>query len=321
MSIAAAQIDSVVEVPTPENIAFDYQMAGPLRRLPAFVADFIIRAIIFILVIMCIFPFVAMTGSIAVLMTWQAAILLLWFVLEWFYGGLFETFWNGQTPGKRLMGLRVLTTRGQPINGLQAVMRNVLRFADFMPLIPFAAFCGLFGWDPINPPMDPPEVILVALIASVCPVPTFLVALIVPAMNRRWQRLGDLVCGTMVVIEEKNWMHGVVQLRDPRVPQLAADLPHFEASRSLARALAMYAERRHLFSPPRRQEIAMHLGQPLVDRYHLPPIADNDLLLCAVYWRLFVSDSAEKARPAWAQPQPMTEPPDIRLGPVMERRR
>ena len=62
------------------------------------------------------------------------------FVLEWFYGGLFESLWNGQTPGKRLMGLRVLTTEGQPINGMQAVMRNLLRYADIFPFL--VRFCG-----------------------------------------------------------------------------------------------------------------------------------------------------------------------------------
>jgi len=53
-----------------------------------------------------------------------SVILVAWFGLSWFYGGFFETVWNGQTPGKRLLGLRVLTVEGQPINALQAVLRN-----------------------------------------------------------------------------------------------------------------------------------------------------------------------------------------------------
>ena len=61
--------------------------------------------------------------------------LVCWFVLSWFYGGLFETFWNGQTPGKRLFGLRVLTVDGTPINAMQAVLRNVLRDVDAMPIV------------------------------------------------------------------------------------------------------------------------------------------------------------------------------------------
>ena len=49
------------------------------------------------------------------------------FLVSWFYGGFFEAYWNGQTPGKRIMGLRVLSTNGRPINGYQAVLRNLLR--------------------------------------------------------------------------------------------------------------------------------------------------------------------------------------------------
>ncbi len=60
--------------------------------------------------------------------------LLLAFVISWFYFGLFETFWNGQTPGKRLFGLRVLRTDGRPINAMQAILRNVLRAVDAMPI-------------------------------------------------------------------------------------------------------------------------------------------------------------------------------------------
>ena len=61
---------------------------------------------------------------------------LLFFVIWWFYGVLFETFLNGQTPGKYVLGLRVLTDSGQPINGMQATLRNLLRAADLLlPLL------------------------------------------------------------------------------------------------------------------------------------------------------------------------------------------
>ncbi len=69
--------------------------------------------------------------------------LILWFVLSWFYGGLFETYCNGQTPGKRMMRIRVIASDGQPINGLQAVLRNLLRAIDAQPL--FTYQLGLFS--------------------------------------------------------------------------------------------------------------------------------------------------------------------------------
>jgi uncharacterized RDD family membrane protein YckC len=203
-----------------------------------------------------------------------AGTLIGWFVLEWFYGGFFESYWNGQTPGKWVMGLRVLTVEGQPINGLQAVMRNVLRSADMYPLLSLQ----VFG--------DAPPVYLL---------PTCFVGLTVMACNRRFQRLGDLVCGTLVVIEEQHWLTGVVKLEDARAAQLAEFLPaDFRVSRSLAQTLSSYVERRRFFTPPRRREIARHLGEPLLQKLGLPGDTSYDLLLCALYYRTFISDRADE---------------------------
>ena len=68
-----------------------------------------------------------------------AASMAIWilaeFVLSWFYGGLFETYWNGQTPGKRILGIRVLSANGRPVNGYQAILRNIMRTVDMGPMI------------------------------------------------------------------------------------------------------------------------------------------------------------------------------------------
>jgi uncharacterized RDD family membrane protein YckC len=195
--------------------------------------------------------------------------MLAWFVLEWFYGGLLETFWNGQTIGKRMLGMRVLQIDGQPINGLQAVMRNILRLVDMMPLIPLGAWFG--------------EEVPWAI-------PTCVIGLLVPVVwGRRYQRLGDLVCGTMVVVEERQWSVAVAKLDDPAIGELAAELPaDFEVDHTLSQALASYVERRRFLSAARRAGIARHLGEPLVTRLRLPAGTDQDRLLCALYYRTFV---------------------------------
>lgn len=316
MAIAIGQIDSTYDVVTPENIAFEYQMAGPLRRMPAFMIDVAIRVAVFVFACVVLMALGAFTFNTAVIMNMAGVLRLLWFVLAWFYGGLFETFWNGQTPGKWLTGIRVLSVQGRPINGLQAVMRNILRFVDSMPLIPYAAFAMAFHWDPMDPTSGLPASLLLFWIT---PLPMFLVGLTVPAFNRRWQRLGDLVCGTMVIVEQRSWQYGVVRLQDERVGQLAAELPHIEVSRSLAKTLAMYVERRKYFSPARRQEIAMHLGHVLIERYHLPPVADHDLLLCALYFNVFVSEKEADTGPAEFKPS-QQDAIEIVTGPLLERR-
>ncbi len=259
MVVAANQIDSTIDIATPENIGFQYQVAGPFRRLPAFLIDLIIRMLIWGALAVAVAITDLLLGGLA-----SAFGLLAWFVLEWFYGGLFEAYWNGQTPGKRLLGIRVVTVEGQPINAMQAVLRNVLRFADMMPIMPFM-------------------------------LPTFVVGLITASLNRRYQRLGDLVCGTMVIVEQRSWLLGVVRLKDPRAAELAALLPaDFEVSRSLARALATYVERRDFFGPARRREIARHLGEPLLERFDMARDTSHDLLLCALYYRTFVAEGADQ---------------------------
>jgi uncharacterized RDD family membrane protein YckC len=273
MSADARQIDSTIDVVTPENISFRYQLAGPFRRFPAFVIDLAIRVSILI----SMFILVVATGflgpggsTLGITLT-----LLAWFVLEWFYGGLLETFWNGQTVGKRMLGMRVLQIDGQPINGLQAVMRNILRLVDMMPLIPLGAGIGEEGpW----------------------PIPTCLIGLLVPiAWGGRYQRLGDLVCGTMVVVEERHWLAAVAKIDDPATCQLAAVLPpDFQVSHLHSQALASYVERRRYLSALRRAGIARHLGEPLVARFGLPAETDHDRLLCALYYRTFVVPTSER---------------------------
>ena len=293
MSTDAAQIDSTVDVVTPENIAFRYQAAGPFRRLPAFAIDFAIRAAVMILAVIVFVMSLGILLSVSAVLLYMAVLTLAWFVLQWFYGGIFEAYWNGQTPGKRLMGIRVLRTDGQPINGLQAVMRNVLRFLDMMPLVPIPLPDSM-----VENLFDSSQMIDMPF------VPIFLLGLITPMLNRRYQRLGDIVCGTMVVVEERSWLFGVAKLDDPRGEQLAAWIPaNFRISRSLARALAVYVERRKFFAPPRRREIARHLGEPLLEQLNFPRDTSHDLLLCALYYRAFVADRGD-ARLDTSIPEP-----------------
>jgi len=265
-------IDATIDIVTPENISFCYRVAGPFRRLPAFVIDLLLRfgiwfAIVFVFGILGVLDVI--DGALAIVF-----MLLLLFVMEWLYGGLLETFWNGQTVGKRVMRIRVLSTGGQPINGLQAMMRNILRFADMMPLIPFAVIS------------DQPSAI---------PIPTFVIGLIAPLLNRRFQRLGDIVCGTMVVIEERGFLLDTAKLKDPRVAQLAAELPPgFNVTQTMARALTTYVDRRQFFSPPRRREISRHIAEPLIAKFGLPSDTDNDLLLCALYHCTFIVQQDDK---------------------------
>ena len=176
-------------------------------------------------------------------------------------------------------------------------MRNVFLFADTLPLTSIQFFAELFPADAADmPPMFF--------------IPTFLVGLFTMTLSKRFQRLGDLVCGTIVVIEERNWLAGIAKLDDPRAPQLASFLPgDFVVPQSMGRALATYVDRRRFFSLARRREVARHLGEPLIELFKLPSDTSHDLLLCALYYRTFVTDRLEEDSPR-PVPPPVSNPYD-----------
>ncbi len=252
MPALTTQLDSHVLVVTPENIAFEYRVASPYERGMAFLIDVIIGIIVFALILLFSMLVFGTAGvfALGVAIGFVAA-----FLIFWFYGGFFETVWNGQTPGKRAMGLRVVQVDGRPINALQAVLRNFLRAFDAQP-----AFSHLLG-------------------------------LVAAASTKRYQRIGDIVCGTMVVSEDRSSARQPANLADINLQPVLDLLPaNVLPSRNLAKVLVQYIDRRRVFGPARRAEIARHVGQLMVERYDLPPDTDHDLLLCALYHRAHVTE-------------------------------
>jgi uncharacterized RDD family membrane protein YckC len=278
MSAELQQLDTAIRIVTPENIAFEYRLAGPFRRLTAYLLDLVLRLGF---LGFCAIGLLLAFGAVGLPELGIGAVLFLWFLLDWFYGDIFEAFWNGQTPGKHLLRLRVLSDTGQPINGWQAVLRNLLRVVDAMPAV---------FW-----------------------LPLYQVGLAAMMTNHRFQRLGDLVCGTMVVVEEQQRLYGVVRVDEPEAIRLASYLPaNFEVSRSLARTLSAYVQRRRGFTPARRAEIARHLGAPLREKFNLPPGTSHDLLLCALYHLAFIARAgSEPGASPFARPfqQPQQQEP------------
>ncbi len=268
----ASPLDTTIEVITPENIAFEYQLAGPFRRLPAYLIDVAARWTIIFLVGLTLL-FVGLLTDIGSLSSFLlATMLVFYFIISWFYGTFFETHFNGRTIGKWACGLRVICVDGRPIDGTRAVVRNLVRIADIAPFAALSQFAE-----------DAPPVFLI---------PTGMIGFISVICTRRMQRLGDIAAGTMVVIDEKSWRLPVTKVDDPRVPALASYIPgDYRISRSMARTLAVYCERRAYLTPSRRREIAMHLTTPLIERFEFRPDVDPDLLMVALYHATFLSDS------------------------------
>lgn len=246
------RLDCLVRVVTPENVEFEYALAGPFQRLPAFLLDLLIRAIFLIgmfITLSIVTSFLPLGDSLSMTIS-----ILLVFILSWFYGAYFETRFNGQTLGKMAFRLRVISVDGRPINGVQSAIRNLLRLADLYP--------------------------------------TPLVGLGSMLISDRFQRIGDLAAGTMVVLQRSHRTPHDIKPEDPQVFAIAELIPPtFVASHSMAQTISFYMENRKRLPVARRNEIAQNLAEPLLAQFGMPLTIGLDRLLCGVYVRLFMSEA------------------------------
>jgi uncharacterized RDD family membrane protein YckC len=155
-------------IETPEQTTLEYPLAGIGSRFLALAIDTLIQLGGFLALLILALIWVRLGGP-----RWRpatvwgaAAAVLIAFCIYYGYFAAFESLWNGQTPGKRRMNLRVIQDSGRPVNAFQAIARNVVRIVDQVP----AFYC--FG------------------VASAL-------------LNRRNKRLGDFVAGTVVVQERR----------------------------------------------------------------------------------------------------------------------
>lgn len=267
--------DTTIAIVTPENIAFDYELAGPFRRVPAYAIDVVVRWSM-ILLIGSVLSLIALACGLTIGLQGiggllVATLLLAYFLISWFYGTFMEAYYNGRTVGKWATGLRVISVDGRPINGTQAMLRNLLRIADMAPIISIGFFLEDF------PPLFAVPTCVIGAVSMIC--------------TERMQRVGDLAAGTMVVIDERAWRLPLSKVEDPRVPALASFIPrNYRVTRGMAKTLAIYCERRAYLTPARRREIALHLTQPLVEQFEFRPDIDPDLLMVALYHYTFLFD-------------------------------
>lgn len=144
---------------SPEKTILSYRLAGIGARMIAHLVDL---TIIFsaLGVLTCAVGIISTVApGLAI-----ALVLVAFFLGIFAYFVFFESIWNGTTPGKRLMNLRVRMTDGTHAPFGAVLGRNLLRIADFMPILYFGGALAMF-------------------------------------LNPRSQRLGDLVAGTVVIQE------------------------------------------------------------------------------------------------------------------------
>ena len=156
--------EETLDIQTPENVAFGYQVAGLGSRFIATLLDTLIVLLLQVIIVLVMALIMSALGPLGdQLEAWIFAIFgLILSIFYWGYYVFFEMLWNGQSPGKRWVGLRVIRADGTPITLSEALIRNLARLVDFLP--------AAYG-----------------------------VGIITMFIDKQSLRLGDLAAGTLVV--------------------------------------------------------------------------------------------------------------------------
>jgi uncharacterized RDD family membrane protein YckC len=228
-------LDTDVAIEAPEHIVFAYRVAGPARRAVAHLIDLVLCYAA--LTLFAVLVLLAAGGAAAVSGAMNGfggvgtgLILVAAFAAQWAYFAVLEGV-TGRTPGKSALRLRVLTVTGRPIDMRDAALRNVLRAADALPN-------------------------------------AYVTGLVSMALTSRFQRLGDLVAGTMVIVEPKTLAAAPLRLWPPATPIELATLPDPVALDPDERAaIELFLRRRAALGGPREWELATMIAGPFEERF------------------------------------------------------
>jgi uncharacterized RDD family membrane protein YckC len=159
-----------LSIETPELVGIDLPVAGIGSRFVALLVDYLIWLVVILLLVLVISvvdPSLARFNRIG--QKWATALfILIPFLLYWGYFTLFEAFWNGCTPGKRVAKIRVIQRSGRGIGLFESMTRNLLRVVDGFPF------------------------------------PIYVIGAVTVLLTRQHQRLGDLAAGTLVVHQRES---------------------------------------------------------------------------------------------------------------------
>jgi uncharacterized RDD family membrane protein YckC len=258
MNRAMDETPDQLTIETPEQVAIRFPIAGIGSRFLAVLTDTIFQILVYLVLFFLIFLVISSAPESFQAIAradekwFIAAIILFYFLLYWGYYTLFEAFWNGQTPGKKLCKLRVIRDSGRQITLFESMTRNLIRVVDALP-----------------------SFYAVGIVTMLC--------------NRRNKRLGDFAAGTLVVHERAPepalWSGAasrtitagaftpVAVPPAPMVDPNAVDLPADAVARLTADDLNVID---HFFARaididiPRRRALAERLAQQMTAKMGIP---------------------------------------------------
>jgi uncharacterized RDD family membrane protein YckC len=225
-------VDKLI-IDTPEQVHLEFVLAGIGSRFMAALVDTLLEMAVGFFVFLIAIIFVAASPFMGKSPMWVLAILIFtFFCINWGYYATFESLWKGQTPGKRLAGIRVIKDSGRPINSFEAIARNLVRIVDYLP--------GFYG-----------------------------IGVVTMMLNRKNRRLGDFVAGTLVVHETSDreaapFFNTTSQSTEFAFPQ-AAKLTLQEAE-----LIEAFLARRLDIAPAVRQQSAQRIAEMISNRLLIP---------------------------------------------------
>ncbi|HUD15102.1 MAG TPA: RDD family protein [Terracidiphilus sp.] len=158
-----------ISIDTPELVSIELPLAGIGSRFIALLVDYLIwGAGLVVVVVLAFLLLPALRTFNRISAQWAEAIVIFTlFLFNWGYFTLFEAFWNGRTPGKRVAKIRVIQRSGRSIGLVESMARNLVRYVDQLPFF-------------------------------------YAVGVITMFVTRQHQRLGDLAAGTLVVRDRES---------------------------------------------------------------------------------------------------------------------
>lgn len=246
-----------VTLQTPESVELEFTLAGIGNRALALLIDYLVWGLILFLFVSVGFIFgvqlIDLLDTLIDSNSLELWLISIWILISFFiyvgYFVFFETLWQGQTPGKRFAGIRVIRDDGRTVGLQQATLRALLR------------------------PVDD----------------TLFIGAVLIMLTRREKRLGDMAAGTVVIQADRAVAPARFPISEPaqqlaeQLPYLAnlpALLPDDFA------VIREYLQRRSAMEPKAKSELSRQLASQVknvIALEELPEKVSADVFLEAVY--------------------------------------
>lgn len=222
-------------IETPEQIGLHFAVAGVGSRFLAILIDTLIQTGIGIVAGIAIFGIILTIGPAGAPSVWLLALAAFAaFLLLYGYFAIFEILWNGQTPGKRIIGIRVIKESGRPLTPAETIGRNLMRIVDQMPAM-------------------------------------YAIGIVTMFLNSRNKRVGDLVAGSIVIRESrKDKQAPWLATQSPQPVGAPAHAGAQRISMNDLRLMDTFLNRRHEMEPDIRSRMANQILARLRSQMEIP---------------------------------------------------